>query len=272
MPAPSPVSSRRVPRLVGVIHLQPLPDSPRFEGDLERVVDAAARDARALAEAGFDGVCVENFGDAPFVPGPVSPVTIAAMTACARAARASMGAEVDLGVNVLRNDAEAALAVAIAASASFIRINVHTGARVTDQGLVEGEAHRTLRRRRALGADHVALLCDVDVKHSAALAARPIEEEAADLALRGLADAVLVTGVGTGHGVRASDLEAVVGAVRVPVLVASGVTAAALEGLRRAHGVIVGSCLRQSGRAGDPVDLALARRFVEEARARRFGA
>jgi membrane complex biogenesis BtpA family protein len=261
-------TSTTIPRLVGVIHLAPLPESPRYEGDLGAVIASAERDARALVEAGFDGIMIENFGDAPFVPDQVAPITVAAMTACAVAVRA-VAPGVALGVNVLRNDAEAALAVAVAARADMIRVNVHTGARVTDQGVVQGRAHVTLRQRRALGAERVAILCDVDVKHSAPLAARALGDEAADLASRGLADAVLVTGTGTGHGVALSDLETVLAAVSVPVLVASGATVASLATLRGAHGVIVGSCLRASGRAGDPVDGSVASRFADAFRASR---
>ncbi len=254
-----------VPRLVGVVHLEPLPGSPRFGGDLERSVEAAARDAKTLADAGFDGVVVENFGDAPFVPERVAPVTVAAMTACCRAARA-IAPGLELGVNVLRNDAEAALAVAIASGASFIRINVHVGARVTDQGVVAGRAHETLRRRKELGAERVLLLCDVDVKHAAPLAPRPIGEEAVELVERGMADAVLVTGPGTGQAIRPVELDAVLAAVSAPVLVASGATEAALPTLARAHGVIVGSCLRQGNRAGGPIDEARARSFAKRFR------
>ncbi len=257
-----------LPSLVGVIHLRPLPDSPRYAGDLRAVVASAERDARALAAAGFDAIVVENFGDAPFVPGRVSPVTVAAMTACALAVRAAAPG-VSLGINILRNDAEAALAIAVASRADMIRVNVHTGARVTDQGLVEGRAHETLRLRRALGAGHVRLFCDVDVKHSAPLAARPLGEEAHDLVLRGLADAVLVTGSGTGRGVARRDLDAVLAAVAAPVLVASGVTLSTLADVRAAHGVIVGSCLRAGGKAGEPVDPELALRFAEAFRASR---
>jgi membrane complex biogenesis BtpA family protein len=257
-----------LPALIGVIHLRPLPESPRYDGDLAAVVASAERDARALAAAGFDGIVVENFGDAPFVPGRVSPITVAAMTACALAVRAAAPG-VGLGINVLRNDAEAALAVAVASAAEMIRVNVHTGTRVTDQGVIEGRADVTLRQRRALGAERVALLCDVDVKHSAPLAARPLDEEAHDLASRGLADAVLVTGSGTGRGVAVRDLEVVLAAVTVPVLVASGVTVETLAAVRAAHGVIVGSCLRASGRAGEPVDAEVARRFAEAFRASR---
>jgi len=262
--------SSRIPALIGVIHLRPLPDSPRFEGSLAAVIDDASRDARLLVEAGFEGIVVENFGDAPFVPGRVSPVTVASMTAAALAVRAE-AKDTALGINVLRNDAEAALAVAVASGAEFIRINVHTGARVTDQGLIEGRAHETLRQRRALSAEHIRLLCDVDVKHSAALSPRSIAEEAHDLHARGLADAVLVTGSGTGRGVALADLEAVTSALgpEAKVLVASGVTIATLPDLGRAYGVIVGTCLRRSGRAGDPVDGELARAFAAAFRAAR---
>jgi membrane complex biogenesis BtpA family protein len=261
-------SSTTIPALIGVVHVRALPGSPRYEGDLGAVIGDAARDAGLLAEAGFDGVLVENFGDAPFLPGRVPAVTVAAMTACALAVRAAIG-EVALGVNVLRNDAEAALAVALASRANMIRINVHTGARVTDQGLVEGRAHETLRQRRALDAGHIRLLCDVDVKHSAALASRPLADEAKDLTERGLADAVLVTGRGTGVPVVVRDLDEVVASVDVPVLVASGARLDLLGELRGAYGVVVGSALRRSGRAGDPVDHELARRFAEAFRASR---
>jgi uncharacterized protein len=257
------VNPSPLPRLIGVIHLPPLPGSPRFGGDLPALATRAGREAASLEAAGYDGVIVENFGDAPFFPGRVDPVTVAAMTACALAVRAA-APKIALGINVLRNDAESALAIAACTGATMVRVNVHSGARVTDQGIVEGSAHATLRLRRALDATHVHLLCDVDVKHSAPLAARPIEEEAEEVAARGLlGDAVLVTGTGTGRGVDTADLERVARAVHVPVLVASGATTSSLPSLRAAHGVIVGTALRASGRAGDPVDADRARAFAD---------
>lgn len=260
--------STSLPALLGVIHLPPLAGSPRWDGKVGLAEEQAFHETQLLTMCGFDGVIVENFGDAPFYPGAVEPITIAAMTMCLRAAREA-AKNMFLGVNVLRNDAEAALAIAVATNADMIRINVHTGARVTDQGLVEGAAHRTLRARRALGAEKVKLFCDVDVKHSAALAPRPIAEEAHDTADRGLADALLVTGSGTGRAASTDDLEVVCRASRVPVYVASGITIESLSAMRAAHGFIVGSALRQSGRAGDPIDRDTAARFADVFRAAR---
>lgn len=255
----------QLPSLIGVIHLAPLPGSARYSGNLRAALDSAARDAEALAEAGFDGIVVENYGDAPFARGPVGPETIAAMTSAVRRVR-GIAPMVPVGVNVLRNDARAAIAIAVACEATMVRVNVHVGARVTDQGLIEGDAHGTLRYRRSLDAEGVRLLCDVAVKHSAALAPRPIEEEARELVERGLADAVLVTGSGTGAAVDGGELATVTAALKgehaAPVYVASGATVDDLERYRHIHGAIVGSALRASGRAGDPIDRTLAKDFA----------
>jgi uncharacterized protein len=249
------------PRLIGVIHLEPLIGSPGARRTPEEVSRAAEADARVLAECGYDGVIVENFGDAPFLP-RVSAVTVSAMTLAAVRVR-DASPDLLLGINVLRNDADAALAIAATVGARFVRVNVHSGARVTDQGLIQGEAGTTLRTRRALGATGVEIWADVDVKHSAPLGARPLADEAADLTARGMADAVLVTGEGTGRTVDSAKLSIVRRAVSVPVLVASGATIESLPELARlADGVIVGSALRRDGKAGGSIDHDRASSFA----------
>jgi len=253
-----------LPPLIGVIHLLPLPGSPRYGGSLTAIVERAVSDARVLAEAGFDGTLLENYGDAPFTRGDVEPAVVAAMTRCALAVGLA-APELTLGVNVLRNDAQAALAVAAATSATMVRINVHTGARITDQGIIEGGAYHTLRTREQLGlSGRVRLLCDVAVKHSAALAVRPLAEEAADTTERGLADAILLTGPATGMPVDDGELKLLTNTLETPIYVASGATVDNVTKLMsRAHGIIVGSVLRASGQAGDPIDTEAASRFAD---------
>jgi membrane complex biogenesis BtpA family protein len=250
-------------RLVGVVHLPALPGAPRSTSTCAQIAQAAAADARVLAEAGFDLAILENFGDTPFFAERVPQITVSAMTACALAVRQARP-DLPIGINVLRNDAEAALAIAAVVGAACIRVNVHVGSRVTDQGLVQGRAAETLRARRALGAEHAAIWADVDVKHSAALAPRDVAREADDLVVRGLADVVLVTGEGTGRGVDEDKLRRVREATTgVPVYVASGATLEALPRLALlCDGVVVGSALRTDGRAGGPVDVARAAAFA----------
>jgi predicted TIM-barrel enzyme len=111
------------PRLVGVIHLPPLAGSPRASLDAKACEQRATEDAKVLAGSGFEIVMIENFGDAPFFAGRVPAVTVAAMTSCAVAVRAA-APSLALGINVLRNDAESALGIAVAVGAACIRVNV----------------------------------------------------------------------------------------------------------------------------------------------------
>ncbi|UIO98870.1 BtpA/SgcQ family protein [Halobaculum sp. CBA1158] len=256
--------------VVGMVHLPALPGAPRFDGDRDAIVEAAERDARRLAAGGVDAIMVENFGDAPFYPDDVPKHVVASMT---RATRAVVEAvDVPVGVNVLRNDGDAAVSVAAAAGGDFVRINIHTGARVTDQGVIDGTAHETMRLRERLDAD-VAVLADHDVKHSAPIAARGFTAESvADGVERGLADAVVVSGTGTGHETDRSDLAHAVerrdaNDLDTPILVGSGVTADTVgEILELADGVIVGTALKQDGDVGNPVSEDRVRELVTSAR------
>ncbi len=166
--------------------------------------------------------------------------------------------KIPVGVQVLRNDSLAGLGIAVASGASFIRVNVLSGAAVTDQGLIQGQADVLLRRREALGAD-VMILADVDVKHATSLDSRPLTERAADLANRSGADAVLVTGSATGAAVDLDQLASVSHAVApTPVLAASGTTPDTLRAtLDRCAGTLVGSALKgeMAGRV-DPIRAA----------------
>lgn len=247
--------------LVGVVHLPALPGAPRYEGSMASVVERTQRDSEALASAGFDALIVENFGDAPFFRESVPPETVAAMAVLADVARRASG--LPLGVNVLRNDGVSAMSVAAATQAAFVRINVLVGARVCDQGLVQSDAARVLRTRAALGVPAVGLIADVDVKHSVPLAPGAVDDEAIEARERALADVLVVSGPRTGEPAEREAVFAVKHATGAPVWLGSGVTREALrEWLAVADGVIVGSALRTNGRAGGPVDAALARDFA----------
>jgi membrane complex biogenesis BtpA family protein len=255
------------PVVVGMVHLQPLPGSPRFVGDAGAIFDAARRDALALAEGGTHAVMVENFGDVPFFPGSAPPEVIAQMSVIVSRLRDTLGDKTPLGVNVLRNDGLGALAVAHASGASFIRVNVLCGARVTDQGVIQGIAHDLLRKRTALGASGIRIFADVDVKHSQPLAGRELslEDEVADTLHRGLADALIVSGTGTGRSTDPDHVrrakQAAGGAA--PVFVGSGVTAQTLDALLpHADGFIIGTAFKRGGRVEEPVDVGRVKELV----------
>ncbi len=250
-----------------MVHLFALPGSPAGR-PLDAVIEAAVRDAETLVQAGFDGVVVENFGDSPFLPTTVEAITVAAMARVATELQRAIAGRASLCINVLRNDARSALAVAAAVGADSIRVNVHTGARVTDQGVVEGRAWETLRLRSAWGAQAVAIWADVGVKHSVSLGTPALapEDEVADLVLRGGADAVIVTGAATGAKADPALLGRVAERSPAPVLVGSGVTAESIGALLgAAHGVIVGTAIKEGGVTTAAVDPRRAEALVAAA-------
>lgn len=245
-----------------MVHLEPLPGAPGFGGSMSVVLERARTDARMLLEAGYDGIMVENFGDAPFFADDVPKVSIAAM-ALAVAEVASVG--LPTGVNVLRNDALGALAVAAATETSFIRVNVLSGMMYTDQGPIVGQAARIARVRREL-CPGTAIIADVFVKHATPPAGLSLVDATNDLVERAGADAVVVSGSGTGSPTNLDDLRTVAKHSHLPVYVGSGATAETIaEILSIGDGAIVGSATKIDGIVTNPVDSERAVAIVQAA-------
>jgi membrane complex biogenesis BtpA family protein len=245
------------PVAIAVIHLPPGPGTaasepgarPDAEAELDRVRDEAAR----LRDAGFHALIVENYGDAPFLKESVEPHTVARLALAALVARREAGLPV--GINALRNDAAAALGAAVASGGSFIRVNVHTGVMLTDQGLIEGRAGQTMRYRTALQSS-VAVFADVHVKHAVPLAGADLVRDAEDAYYRGHAAALILSGPATSRAADPRSFTRIRKALpEAPLLVGSGVTAETLRSWwSLADGVIVSSSLRAGGRPAQPLD------------------
>lgn len=233
---------------------------------MDEVIQTAVADASDLAEAGFPALMIENFGDIPFFADGIPSETISAMTVSVTGVSDATG--LPFGVNVLRNDALSALGIAAATGAAFIRVNVLTGIMYTDQGPIVGQAAEVLRKRSRLAPD-VEIWADVMVKHAAAPAGIDASRAAADTVDRGRADAVIVSGSGTGAEPDMSEASVVRAAVPTETRVVIG-SGANVDNLPRftgtADSVIVGSSTKVDGDARNRVDPRRASRFIEVAR------
>jgi membrane complex biogenesis BtpA family protein len=259
--------------LVGMIHLGALPGSPRATQSVDAIVAQAAAEAKLLARAGFDALMIENMHDAPYVNAPQTPEIVSVMTRAALAVR-DAAPKLPLGVQVLSLGAKEALAIALASGGSFIRCENFVFAHVADEGLMpDAQAGPLLRYRRAIGAEHIAVLADIQKKHAshAITGDTPIDELARAAEFFG-ADGVIVTGVATGREASPDDVRRVRDATRLPVLVGSGVTPDnAHTLLEHADAMIVGSWYKRAGRWDNPPDEARARALVAAVRAARAG-
>jgi membrane complex biogenesis BtpA family protein len=250
--------------LIGMIHLLPLPGSPRFtpERGMEAVIRQATDEARILVDAGFDGLIIENGWDIPFLkPDDIGPETPAAMAVAAAEVARAVG--VPLGINCLANAVDRSLAVAVATGARFVRANQWVNAYVANEGLVEGRAGLITRYRHAIGADHVTVWADVQVKlgSHAITADRSLAEQARDAAWFD-ADALIVTGARLGDAPTPDHLRTIRAATDLPVVAGSGVRIDNLADLvPYTDGAIVGSSIKSGGAWHGHIDREVCERL-----------
>ena len=251
--------------IIGMIHVLPLPGSPRGRGcDLEKVYDEAVAEALRLQEGGIDGLLLENAGDIPFLkPEDIGLETVGAMSVIGdRIRRAS---KLPLGFNIVANAAKASLACARCSGADFVRVNQWANAYVANEGIVEGAAAHALRYRAQIEADGIVIFADVHVKHGshAIVADRDIAEQARDVEFFG-ADVMIATGSRTGHATAAREIEEIRSGTTRPVLIGSGLTPAnAAELLKIADGAIVGSWLKDNGKMSGRIEVAKVAQLMQ---------
>ena len=232
--------------IFGMIHMPALPTAPEAKLGLDELIAFALAEAKKLERAGLDAAIVENVGDAPFFRDSVPPATVAAMAVIVREVKRAT--TMRIGVNMLRNAWAEALSVAYIAGADFIRCNVVIGAYVTDQGIIQGCAAELARLRASLDR-RIAICGDIHVKHAYPLYNVPIEDAAKDLAERGGVDAVIVSGPRSPDPPALETVERVAAAVKLPVLIGSGVGLGNVADFYRiAGGVMLGETDFKIGR------------------------
>lgn len=250
--------------VIGVVHLMPLPGSPRYAGEtIDAIYQRGLDDAKAYLHGGCDGVIVENHGDIPFAkPDDIGPETSAYMSVVSDRIRRELGRPI--GINVLANASIPALSIASAAGAGFVRVNQWANAYVANEGFIEGEAARAMRFRAKLRANGIRIFADAHVKHGAhaIVGDRPVEEQVKDLVFFD-ADAIIATGQRTGHAADLGYIRMIKEAAGLPTLVGSGVTPENVNDiLGIVDGVIVASSLKYDGVWWNPVELSRVESFI----------
>jgi len=246
--------------VLGGMLLPPLLGAPRATMSVFDVAERAVEEALAFQAAGVRGLTLENVGDNPFVRDVAADETVAAFSIVAAAVKRAVN--LPIGINVMRNSWSAAMAIAAAVDAQYVRINVLGDALVSDQGVIQGCAHDLLRYRRQLGAERVKIFADVDCKHGGPLTVRPLDVIARDTAYRQMADVLLVTGPDSDTPPQLSDIETVKAAVPdVPVVIASGMSDQSVDLVKACDGTTIGTFARNWDIDG-PIDQDVVRKFV----------
>lgn len=240
-------------KLIGMVHLLPLPGTVGFKGDLKSIYERAKHDARILEESDFDGLIVENYGDKPYSRGKVSRQQLAIIAAVFKEVASII--DMEIGINVQFNDYRAELAIAKACNADFVRIEVFTETVVTPSGIMEGDAAEVARLEKQLepNSTNVDLWVDVKSKGVTLIKDESIKQVVERTDSNG-ADTIIVTGSGTGKSTPLDYVREAKEVTEKPVVVGSGLTSDNIKkSMKIADGGIIGSALKEHGQACNPV-------------------
>ncbi|CAB1422498.1 unnamed protein product [Pleuronectes platessa] len=251
--------------VIGMIHVKALPGTPLGCMKISQIIEEACREASIYRDAGIDGLIIENMHDTPY-SFSVGPEVCACMTAVCTAVR-SVCPILPLGVQILSSANQQAMAVALASGMDFIRAEGFVFSQVADEGLLNACAGELLRYRKQVGAEHVQIFTDIKKKHSAhALTSDVSIEETARAAEFFLSDGLVITGASTGAEADPCELKEVSQAVRIPVLIGSGVTYDNMERYLDANGMIIGSHFKEGGHWANAVHPEQVKRFMGKIR------
>lgn len=247
--------------IIGMVHTLPLPGTVHYKDNLDEIIARAVQEARTLSEGGVDAIMIENMMDTPFSE-TIETEQVTALTLIANEVREAV--DLPTGINAAFNDYKAALAVAHATGADFIRIPVYVDTMVYSGGIIQPCAKEAVRYRKHLNAEHIAIFADIQVKHAHPLTPEiPIEESAINAVTSG-ADAIVVTGSGTGSETPLETIERVKDVVDVPVLIGSGVNSKNISAqLKVADAAIVGSSLKDDKDISKPVSLERTKTLIQ---------
>lgn len=239
--------------VIGMVSLPPLPGTYLYQGqELKAIENNAVSDALKMRDAGMDGIMLQNAGDLP-ARKKVGLETVAFMTAIGKAVREAVGAQFPIGVSVLKNDAEAALAVAEAIQGDFVRLKVYVGAMVSAEGITEGCAEEALMYKRCLNS-RVSLVADVYDRTGVPLGNMSLEEAAGYALSKGQAEALVITGKDFGQSLEW--IQRVKQAYPTATILLGG--SASPDNVERAlavaDGVIVGTSIKKDAVVTNPID------------------
>ena len=249
--------------IIGMVHCLPFPGTYDYGYDIEAIYSRAREDTEALHQIGVDAIIVENTNDKPSAA-VLEPEQIATLAAVTRIVVEN--ADIPVGVDAAFNDGSAAIAIAVAANAAFIRSPVFVDNMLaTGIGSLTPCAKKVIRLRRLLGAESIGIWADIQVKHAHTLLKEVSLEESVAEACQCGAEAVIATGASTGIETPLEKLKVIKKAAGVPVIIGSGFNIDnAIQQLAVADGAIVGTAIKENGTTMSRIDLTKGNQLMEK--------
>jgi len=250
--------------IIGMIHIQALPGTPNYKGDIRFVLDEALKEALIYKKAGIDALMIENMHDVPYQKNQVGPEISSMMTLLAHTIKQETN--LPMGIQILAGANKEALAVAKAAQLEFIRAEGFVFGHVADEGYIDSQAADLLRYRKQIDAENIAVFTDIKKKHSShAITADVSIVETAHAAEFFLSDGLIVTGKQTGAEADTFEIETVKKSSKLPVIIGSGVNIDNVtQYLSISDALIVGSYFKKEGFWKNDLQSERIKNFMEK--------
>lgn len=250
-----------------MIHILPLPGSPRYSGSLDKVVSQARREAEVYCRHGVDSLLVENMHDRPFFRSHVQPDTVSTLTRICLSIRALVGHDIPMGIQILSGANKEALAVAKCCDLQFIRAEGFVYSQVADEGWMDACAAELLRYRKWIQAENVLIYTDIKKKHASHAITTDLDiVEVARGAEFFLSDGLILTGISTGHPASIEEFERVRDDSTLPILIGSGINDRNISNFKKATALIVGSHFKKNGLWYNEIDEERLANFMKTVR------
>lgn len=260
--------------IIAMLHLDALPGDPRFRyGDaMERVVEHARADLKALQEGGVDGVLISNEFSLPYER-HMSFVTPAAMAYVIGVLKSEL--RVPFGVDCI-SDGLATIELAAAVNANFVR-GTFSGVYVGDGGLYNNDFSQLLRRKAALHLDDLKMLYFINPESDRNLDTRPLADIAKSTIFKAHPDGLCISANAAGQDVDEGLIAAVKEAAPdVAVLCNTGCRPDTIaRKLAYADAAVVGTYFKENGKLENAnlenvrVDAARVKEFMAVVKALR---
>ncbi len=248
--------------VIAMCHMQAMPGDPNYdaEGGVEKILELALQDLRALQEGGVDGVMFSNEFSLPYLT-KVEPITYTTMARIIGELKHEI--KIPYGVNVLW-DPKASIDLAVATGASFVR-EIFTGVYASDFGLWNTNCGEVVRHKMRIGGKNVKLFFNIVPEAATYLGERDIVDIAKSTVFNNQPDALCVSGLTAGAETDSSVLKSVKDIVPdTPVFANTGVRLSNVkEQLSIADGTITATTFKRDGNFFNEVDVKRVKEFME---------
>lgn len=249
--------------IIGLVHMQPLPGDPYYDkkGGMQKVIDMAREDVKALQAGGVDGLLFTNEFSTPYMA-KVEFETVAAMAYVMGALRSEI--ILPYGNDCISDDM-ASIALASASGALFTR-GVYHGTWATSSGFCDSNGGGAVRLKHNLGIDEFKLIHYLIPESAADLGGRDPISIMKPTYFLNKPDGIAVAGMVAGQKVDVSTLKTCRDAYPDAVLfAATGVKIDNVQDyLEVVDGAFVGTSFKKDGQFRNQIDEQRVKAFMDK--------